>query len=411
MTVLRLAVAACGLAALATTTLAADWSRFRGPNGSGAVDAGPVQWAGASGIAWKAEIPGIGHSSPIVVGDKVFLQSSSEDGAKRMLVCIDGKGKIEWTRGIDAKHPGKGKVHTKSSMASSTPTSDGERVFNIFWDGAGLIAVAYDLAGKELWKTPLGPFVSQHGFGGSPVAYAGKVYVNYDQDQAAEVLALNAKSGKIDWSAKRKPFRACSSSPLVRELPGGKTEIVVSSTAGLTGYDPADGKVNWNWEWKFDGMGLRTVGSPILANGTVIAVSGDGSGARSTVAVTPGEQAKLLWEKTKDTPYVPGPVTKGDYVYWVSDGGMAVCAEIKTGKILWSERAFQKSVSASLLLIGDAVFAVAEDGKAVAFQASPGGYEQVASSNVGEAVFATPAAANGKLYVRGVKHLFCIEKK
>jgi len=412
MTVRRLALLAfCGTFAVAASAPAGDWARFRGPNGTGAVDAAPVKWSGASDILWKAEIPGYGHSSPIVVGDKVFLETSSEDSSKRMLLCIDGKGKIAWTASVQGKHPGKGKVHTKSSLASSTPASDGERVFAIFWDGEGLIVYGYDLAGKELWKTPLGPYVSQHGPGVSPVAYDGKVFINYDQDGAAELVALDAKTGKNVWSAKRKPFRACSSSPLVRDLPGGKTEIVVSSTAGLTGYNPADGKVNWDWEWKFDGMALRTVGSPILANGTVVAVSGDGSGSRSTVAVTPGENAKMLWEKNKDTPYVPGPVTKGDYLYWVSDAGLAVCAEIKTGKILWSERATQKNISASLLLIGDTVFAVAEDGKAVAFQASPGGYEQVAESSLGEAVFATPAAADGKLYVRGAKHLFCIGKK
>ena len=412
MTVRRLAfLAFCGVSAIVASAPAADWTRFRGPNGSGAVETAPLKWNGASDILWKSEIPGSGHSSPIVVGDKVFLQSSATDGSTRMLICIDGKGKIAWTSTIPGKHPGKGKVHNKSSLASSTPTSDGERVFAIFWDGDGLIVVGYDLAGKELWKTPLGPYVSQHGAGMSPVAYGGKVFVNYDQDGAAELVALDAKSGKIAWSAKRKAFRACSSSPLVRELPGGKTEIVVSSTAGLTGYDPADGKVNWNWEWKFDGMALRTVGSPILANGTVIAISGDGSGARSTVAVTPGEKPKLLWEKNKDTPYVPGPVAKGDYVYWVTDAGVAVCAETKTGKILWSERATQKSISASLLLIGDAVFAIAEDGKAIAFQASPGGFETVAESNLGEVVFATPAAADGKLYIRGANHLFCIGKK
>jgi outer membrane protein assembly factor BamB len=262
------------------------------------------------------------------------------------------------------------------------------------------------------------------------------VFINYDQDDPAnakkpkkgdplpgpaaenpaEVLAFDAKTGAKVWAAKRKAFTACSSSPFVRELPGGKAELIVSSTAGLTGYDPDTGKVNWDWVWKFSGKALRTVGSPILAGGVVVAPSGDGGGSRSMVAVTPGPGSKMLWNRTKETPYVPAPVAKGDHLYWVTDGGMATCAELRTGKVVWSERAFPNLtegtyVLASLLLVGDNVVAMAETGEAVVFQTSPAGYEEVSRNRLGESVSATPAAADGRLYIRGAEHLFCIGAK
>jgi outer membrane protein assembly factor BamB len=427
----RLALVLAGL--LTQYSPAADWPRFRGPNGSGVVEGPtpPLKWSATENVLWKADVPGVGHSSPIVVKGLVFLQSAGADGSQRMLLCYDAAtGHLKWSKSV----PGhKAHTHAKNTLASSTPASDGERVYALFWDGRVVTLNAYGLDGTELWTASLGGYVSQHGVGLSPVAAGGKVFVNYDQDDPsqaqkpkagdplvppaenpAEVLAFDGKTGAKVWAAKRKAFRACSSSPFVRELPGGKAELVVSSTAGLTGYDTETGAVNWDWVWKFDGMALRTVGSPILAGGVVVAPSGDGGGSRSLVAVEPGPKPRLLWNKTKDTPYVPGPVAKGGHLYWVTDGGLAVCAELRTGKVLWSERAFPNLgkgtyVLASLLLVGDDVLAVAETGGAVVFRASPDGYEEVSRNDLGEPVTATPAAADGKLYIRtAAGHLFCI---
>jgi outer membrane protein assembly factor BamB len=420
---------------LALPAVAADWTRFRGPNGSGVVpDPGvPLKWSATENVVWKVDVPGVGHSSPIVVKGRVILESASRDGAQRMLLCYDaGTGQLKWTK----TDPGQKvpTIHAKNSLASSTPTSDGERVFALFWDGRVVTLYAYDLDGNEKWSASLGGYVSQHGVGMSPVAYGGKVFVNYDQDDPsmaqkprpgevppgpvaenpAEVLAFDAKTGEKLWAAKRKAYRACSSTPFVRELSGGKAELVVSSTAGLTGYDPDTGKVNWDWSWKFPVKPLRTVGSPVLAGGVVVAPSGDGDGSRDMVAVSPGPSPKLLWEKRKDTPYVPVPVARGDHLYWVTDGGLAFCAETRTGKEVWGhERAFPNLskgtyVHSSPVLVGDNVVAVAETGQAVVFKATPDGFDEVARNDLGESVTASPAAADGKLYIRGAEHLFCI---
>lgn len=395
----------------ASSLLAADWSRFRGPNGSGEVadPAVPLEWTRTRNVAWKTELPGTGNSSPIVVKGVVYLQAASKDGAKRMLVAVDAaSGAIKWAKEMRGRTA---KTHKKNSLASSSCGSDGERVFTPVWDGTAVTLFAHDLDGNELWTASLGTYASQHGPGMSPVPFNGNVYLNFDQDGASEFLCFDAKTGAKKWAAPRKPFRASYSSPVVREVDGGKTEIVIASTAGVTGYDPETGKVNWDYEWKFDGMALRNVGSPVLAKDVVLAISGDGSGARSMVAVRPGPPAKLLWQKSKETPYVPCPLVKGDHVYWIHDGGFAICAEIGTGKVVWNERLFQKAVSASPLMVGDTIFAVAEDGKAAAFKASPDGLDKVGESDVGEPVFASPAVADGKLFIRGTTSLFCIGKK
>ncbi|HVK09355.1 MAG TPA: PQQ-binding-like beta-propeller repeat protein [Gemmataceae bacterium] len=433
----RLAILGTAYCVLGTPySAAADWPRFRGPNGTGVVPGPipPLKWSASENVLWKADVPGSGHSSPIVVKGRVFLQTSSDDASKRLLLCYDAAtGKLKWSKST----PGhKARTHAKSSLASSTPASDGERVYALFWDGSVVTLYAYDLDGAELWSASLGGYVSQHGAGMSPVAHGGKVFVNYDQDDPAqadkpkkgdaprgpatenpaEVLAFDAKTGAKVWTAKRKAFRACSSSPFIRELPGGKAELVVSSTAGLTGYDTDTGKPNWDWVWKFNGAALRTVGSPVLVGDVVVVPSGDGGGSRNMVAVAPGPKPRALWSKLKETPYVPAPVAKGDHLYWVTDGGLAVCAELKTGKVVWSERAFENLskgtyVHASLLLAGDNVVAVAETGRAVVFKTSPTGFEVVAENDLGETVDATPAAADGRLYIRGAEHLFCIGAK
>ena len=399
------------LLAVGTTTLAADWPRFRGPNGGGIVDDPtiPLKWSQSSNMAWTIALPGSGNSSPIIVKDKLFVQSSTKDGTQRMLLCLNANtGVIEWSKTHKAH---KAHTHVKNSLASSTPASDGDRVYTIMWDGSQVSLVTYDFAGKELWTVVLGGYISQHGPGMSPVAFGGNVYVNYDQDGEAQFVCFDGKSGKKKWSAERKPFRACYSSPLIRDIDGGKKEIINASTAGITGYDPESGKLNWNWDWQFDGMALRTVGSPILAGDTVVAVSGDGGGSRCTVAVTAGAGSHMLWEKKKDTPYVPGPLLKDEHLYWITDAGMATCAELKSGKIVWSERAFSKPVSSSPILLGDNILTISEDGKAVLFKATPQGYDKVADNEFGEPVFSSPAVANGRLYVRGAEHLFCIMKK
>ena len=425
------------------TLLAADWTRFRGPEGLGTSSDTtiPINF-GPKDALWKTPIPGRGNSSPIVSKGKVFLQTASADKRQRALMCLDAAtGKIEWTRETAASNKinwsgnlagTSANTHTLNTHASSTPTADGERVYAVFWDGIGISVTAWDYTGNRLWTRELGKYTSQHGPGLSPIVVGDKVILNIDQDDLAEVAALDAKTGDPIWKKSRPAFRASYTTPFVLER-DGKQEIIVSSTAGVTSYDPKDGAVIWNWTWvwkpdpdapklKNKGKGgpggpLRNVGGPIYHNGMIYAISGDGGGDRHMVAIKAGTtgdvtDSALVWEMKKITPYVPMVLAQGDYVYWIADKeNKGVCADAKTGKIQWEERLpGAGQVAASPLLIDGKIYSFNESGRGTVLEASPK-FHVLADNDLKEGVMATPAVANGRLYVRTTSHLYCFGKK
>ena len=403
--------------ALAAPAPSADWPRFRGPNGTGVADpATPTRFDVKKDVVWKVKLPGVGHGSPIVVGDKIFLQAAADDGSSRSLVCVSTKtGEVLWAKVLDGKAAA---THKKNNLASGTPCSDGERVFTVVWDGTGLTMLAFDLKGEKLWEKGLGGYSSQHGFGHSPVVYGGLVYFNNDQDGVAEVVAHDAKTGEQVWRAERKAHRASYTTPFAVEKDGKAAEIVVASTTSIDSYEPLKGGVNWAFTVPWPtAKKLRAIGQPMLAGGNVVMLTGDGDGSRTLAAVKAGgsgdvSKSGLAWKLTKETPYVPAAVLLNDHLYWVGDDGIAGCADAKNGGVKWSgERVFSKGVTASPILVGDTVLAFSEDGKAAAFKADPKERGEVTKSDLGEGVFATPAAAGGKLFVRGTTHLFCIGGK
>ncbi len=420
-----LLAAGCALAFLASAS-ADHWPRFRGPNGYGVSTAQniPVRFGEDNGILWKVKLPGVGNSSPVIWGKRMFLQASKADGSERMLLCLNvDDGKVLWTRSAPAS---KVRTHAKNSMASSTPTTDGERVYVVFWSGTAQTMHAYDFEGKPLWQQGLGAFISrdqkaqggemnQHGAGASPVVYGDKVYFNNDQTGSAVLVALDAKTGKIAWEAKRDAFRTCYSTPFLHEPPGQVPELILSSTAGITSYEPNTGKVNWHWKWTtFESMALRTVGAAIYSNGLFVAISGDGSGARHAVAIRADDKGNvtdthLIWqEKRRIFPYVPCMLTVGEHLYTVRDGAAAhaQCHEAKTGKQVWEER-LNAPVSASPVLIDGKVYVITEDGTVFVYPAMTK-FELLAKNALGEKVIASPAVADGKLFIRGQEHLYCI---
>jgi outer membrane protein assembly factor BamB len=409
-----------GLGLVLNARLAAEdsnWPRFRGPNGTGVANVKgiPTKWTDKEGLLWKAPIPGLGNSSPIVWDDRIFLQSSSDDARERFLLCLEAKtGKTLWTR----TSPGKtARTHRKNTLASSTPATDGRRVYVVFWDGEALAMHAYDFDGNVLWKTDLGPFnqiqPTTHGAGNSPIVFQDKVIFANEQDEEASVVALDAKSGRIVWRAPRQGFRTCYSTPFILERNGSNAEVIVASTAGVASLDPHTGKENWSYTWKFVNKPLRTVGSPVYADGVILATSGDGGGDRHAIAVKAdgaGDVSKtnLVWENTRALPYVPTVLAHGEHIFAVSDLGVASCYHARTGSLVWSHR-LGGNVSASPVLIDGKIYAITEDGDVHVFKAGPQ-FEALGRSSVGEPVMATPAVAGGRLFVRGKTHLYCIGK-
>lgn len=414
---IRFVLAALVSACCSGAILAEDWSRFRGPNGTGtSTEAVPVKFNSTDNLAWKTKLPGVGHGSPITVRDQIFLQTCSSDGSKRGLVCLSAKdGKIVWNQEIGGEKP-RG-MHKKNSYASATPCSDGERIFCSVWDGQALELYGYDLTGKVVWHQRVGSYTSQHGAANSPMTYAGMVYLNYDQDGADELIAYDAKSGKEIWRAKRKAARACYTTPLIYSKPGEPTQLILGTTGTIDSYDPKTGKVNWTFsiDWG-SAKELRAVGQQVIVNDTLISYTGEGGSGRYMVALKTDGKGDItntgkVWELRRDTPYVPSILAFKDHLYWVTDTGFAVCVSVKSGKVVWNERVFSKSVSSSAILINETVLCFDESGKGIAFLAKPDELEKVGESTLGEPVFATPAVMPGKLLVRGSEHLYCFVQK
>lgn len=397
-------------AAAGDVPLAERWDRFRGPNGTGVApsQAIPTSWKERD-IAWKTAIPGAGTGSPVAWGDAVFVQSASTDGKERTLLRLDARsGKIVWT----ARFPGQpAKIHRKNSLASSTPATDGERVYATFWDSTHLHLAAFDFAGKLLWQRNLGPHTSQHGAGHSPVVFEGRVFVSNDDDHVSKLQAFDAKSGEPLWEAARQAYRSCYTTPFIHHGDGRQPELIAATTAGIGGFNPASGVKNWWWDWAHDKTPLRTVNSPVIVDELVIASGGDGGGARHTVAVRINGTASsnpLVWESKRGVPYVPCFVASGKHLYFVNDQGIAGCMEAATGKTLWTERLGRAGVTGSPIRCGDVVLVVNEDGESYSFAAESTRFRLLGQGSIGEPVLSTPALAGGRLFVRGNTHVFCI---
>ncbi len=420
----------------AGAVFAGPWDRFRGPNGTGAVDDKnvPLKFGEKEHRLWKVAIPGAGHSSPVVWGTHLFVQTADPAGKDRTLLCIDtADGKTRWEKTI----PGvRAPIHNYSSFASSTPATDGEAVYVSFWDGKGIVVAAYDFQGKPLWSKDLGPFFSQHGAGASPILYKDKLILADDMDAYVEskgkgkaktpvpvkhpslLVALDKKTGDVVWDAPRPAVRACYSAPFLLQRPGESgPELIVVSTPVITAYNPDSGSKLWeatDWQAKSVRMPLRTVASSVVSGDVLLACAGDGAGDRLSVGIAlpvPGKSdaPQRLWDNRKDFPYVPCPLVRGEYFYFVNDSGYAGCYHAKSGKRVWYERLEDGRFSASPLLIDGKVYAFGESGEAYVFAAEPT-YRLLAQNTVGEAVRASPAAADGRLYVRGARHLFCYGK-
>jgi outer membrane protein assembly factor BamB len=407
------ALSALGCLTCCTWLAAADWGRFRGPNGTGiAADTSlPVEFGEESGLAWKVPVDA-GNSSPVVFGGRIYFQTANADGSERRLRCLAlANGKELWVRQVSGKQA---KVHPKSSLASGSAAVDAQRVVMLFWDGETLSVHAYSPDGDPLWTRPLGQFSSQHGAGHSPVLVENRVLVANDQDGVAEVVALDAKTGEVLWKTPRTANRANYSTPTLVERPGQPPELLVVSTAGTATYDLASGSETWKWNWKSNTKQLRTVASPLVTQGLVIFSGGNGPGDRQVAAVRLDGQGDvtethLAWETHKLFPYVPSMLARGEHLYFVNDAGIAGCFLAKTGEQVWSHRLGEATVYASPLMAGGRIYAPAENGKVFVLNASPE-YELLATNQLDDSIIASPATADGLLLIRGKTHLYAFGK-
>lgn len=401
---------------------AQEWTRFRGPNGTGISDADtiPVEFS-EDDFNWRTALPGVGNSSPVVWGNQVFLLSADPENATRYVICIDvATGREVWRKEY-ASEPHH--LHVRSSYASCTPAVDEKHVYVAWSTPKETLLKALRHDGTESWSMNLGTWQSQHGFGTSPIVYQDLVILHNSQqaNQLNEgevpgksfMMAFRRESGQEVWRKELVSMNVCYTVPFIYQSPGGPDELVCSSTGnGMFSLNPNTGQENWSVN---DGLfSMRTVGSPIEAGGLIF--GGTGSGRYSgnyIVAVNPGRNGGLAYKIENGpgfkAPYVPCLISKDDLVFCIYDRGIASCIQAKTGEILWSERT-GAALSGSPVRVGDRIYCIAEDGVVWVFAASDE-YKLLARNPLGEDSRSTPAVANGRMFLRTYSHLISIGGK
>ena len=387
-----------------------EWGRFRGPNGSGVSETGtlPDQWT-EKDFRWKVELPGVGHSSPVVCGQRVFATSArEEDGTLVVQALKAASGDVLWSKTFESTAYSK---HKLNSYASSTPAADADTIYVARATSKQYVVVALGQRdGRARWQRDLGPFVSQHGFGASPIVFEDLLIVPNDQDGASFVVALERASGKVRWQAPRKTGdgSAAFATPCIYQPEGGQPQLTLSSWAhGVSGLDPRSGKLLW----ELPVFQNRVVGSPAVAAGVIFAAAGVGGVGRQMMAIRPGDpdrqiEAKVLYRVEKSLPYVVTPVARGSLLFVWNDQGVVTCLDAPTGKVHWVQRV-GGDYFGSPVRLGDRLYCIARDGKLVILAASDK-FQPPFRVDLGERSHSTPAIANGVMYLRTVSHLMAI---
>ena len=409
----RISLALLIISSLTATGLAANWPQWRGPDGSGISNEKnlPAAWTPTTNIKWKAAIPGRGHSSPIVWGNRVFVTTAVEGdvvpGAKAVKHMNDGKEFLHPDSiGADRKHQFKvialnresGKVvweavawegtpydnrHRKSSYAASTPATDGKMVY-AFFGTEGLYA--YDFNGKLAWKAQLGNLGTVGmGTGTSPILFDNLVIVQCDEDngEGSFIVALDKKTGKEAWRTPRKVQVSWSTPLLVKTAT--RSELITSGTETVISYDPATGKELW----RHKGVESNAIPSPVANSDMVFLVAG--FPAKVAMAIKLGGNGDLTgtpnvpWKYAKGTAYVPSPILYGDYLYLTTDRGILTCIDAKTGEVKYEggRIPIPATFTASPVAFEGKILMTSEDGDTFMVKAGPK-HEILGTNSIGE---------------------------
>ncbi|HWQ33269.1 MAG TPA: PQQ-binding-like beta-propeller repeat protein [Blastocatellia bacterium] len=432
---------------LAVSAFAQNWPSFRGANASGVVEGKPVpvKWDAEKNvnIAWKVEIPGLAHSSPVVWEDKVFVTTavssdpksvfrsglygdvdSAEDVSKHSwrVYCLDKKtGKILWQQVAHEGVP-KTKRHIKSSFASSTPVTDGKNLV-AFFGSEGLYC--YDLKGKLKWKVDLGVLDGgwffdpdyQWGTASSPIIYKDLVILQCDVQKGSFIAAYSLKDGKQVWKTEREEIPSWGT-PTIYE---GKTraELITNATKFIRSYDPLTGKELW----RMSGNPEITATTPIARDEIIYICNGYRpnrpiyaikAGASGDISLKDNKETNdfVIWSKQRGGTYMPTPILYGEHLFTCENHGVLTAWNAKTGERVWQQRIADKggSFSASPVIANGNLYLASEDGEVHVARAGAK-YELLASNPIGEVMMATPAISEGMIFIRGQHHLFAVAEK
>lgn len=387
---------------------AENWPQWRGPRLDGtSLDQGFPSKIDEKTVTWRVDLPGSGHASPIVWNDRLFLVATDAGTSERNLLSVDrANGKVLWQTPV-IKSPLEGK-HRLNSHASSTPATDGERVFTAFLDGVEVVVSAHDFSGKLVWQVRPGVFASKHGFCSSPILFEDKVIVNCDHDGPGYIVALSRTDGHQIWRIERPNQTRSYCVPIIREM-DGRVQMVLSGTKCVTSYDPRTGSLLW----MMDGPTEQFVASLVHdAKSNHLMLTG-GFPEHHILAIKPDgvgnvTDTHIVWRTNKGVSYVPSPICENGWFLIVSDSGIAHCFDARTGDIAWEERT--KEHHASLVSAEGKVWFINDFGTLRVVK--PGKrYDVIAETELQEKVFASPALSEGQVFIRGEKTLICLGKR
>ena len=404
-------VAAAIFLALCPGAGAQEWTRFRGPNGAGLGVAPklPAEFS-EKDFNWKIELPGRGHSSPVVWGDRVFVTANPQATTQRVIVCVSAAdGKTLWQKEYAT---GGHRLHADNNYAAATPAVDAERVY-FHWaspENSGLVALDQK-DGRELWKVDLGPFISQHGPGTSPIVFEDLVLLNFDQDQPKSfLLAVDARTGQERWRWEHAGTKHSASTPCIFTPKSGPPLVITEShSTGLAANDARTGALAWQLPALLTN---RCVSSPFVTpGGLIIAQCGEGRAESFVAAVRPaadGKSAEKAYEVVRVGGYVPTAIAVGELLFLWKENGLVTCLRAATGEQLWSERV-EGPFYGSPVGVNNRLYSMTTRGDLVVL---PAGEKFLPPVRVplGEGSHATPAISGGRMYLRTFTHLISVGK-
>jgi outer membrane protein assembly factor BamB len=406
--VIRLVLLAGCLRTAAQQAVGEEWTRFRGPNGTGIAHAPglPLQWT-LKDCLWRVELPGIGHSSPVIWGERLFITSGVEKTGVRIISCLrTADGRLIWQREFPMQ------THPKSpnnSYASATPALDDDHVYVTLATPEHYLAMALRHSdGREVWRNDLGPFDGEHGYGASPIVVGRLVILTNEQNGPSSIIALDAASGVERWKTPRRTKKAAYSTPCLFEAPGAPPQLIVTSWAhGVSSLDPQTGKPLW----ELPVFTYRVVGSPLVASGLIFAGCGGGGAGKPFVVVRPGNPAQgtkpeVVYELPKPAPYVPTPVANGGLVFLFGDQGMVKCLDAASGSERWRQRV-GGSYFGSPVRVDDRIYCISREGELVVLAATDK-YQLLGRIPLGEPSSSTPAVCKGTMYLRTLSHVMAV---
>lgn len=413
------------------------WPQLRGPLATGVSPDGnpPTEWNNTKNIRWKVAIPGVGSSTPVIWGDKVFVLTAIETDRKDpsipepqdqpmrpfgikfpnkihqfVVMCLDrATGKTLWQKTATEQVPHEGH-HPDNDFASATPVTDGEHLFVPFGSRG---VYCYDLEGNEIWKQDFGDFNTRNSFGegSSPALYGDTLVTTWDHEGESFIVAQNAKTGEVRWRKDRDEVSAWAT-PIIVER-AGKVQVITNATTRVRSYDLNTGEILW----ECGGQVTNVTPSPVANDKLVFCMSGyRGSALYALPLDQRGDLTdtdKVAWQLGRGTPYIPSPLLYGNRLYFTqSNEGILSCVDAATGKILFDRTRLPgiRGLYASPVGAAGRVYITSREGTTLVIRDSDQ-FEVLATNVLNDPIDASPAVAGKELFLRGMKYLYCIAEE